>query len=118
MEINRVSHFEISSPDPERAMNFFGKVFGWEFEKFDNNNYWFVITGKDGQGINGGLTKKEDADQPVINSVIVQSIDETLSRIVTEGGEVVLPKTEIESHGWLAYFKDPDGITHSLWQNK
>lgn len=118
MENNRVSHFEISSPNPERAMKFFGDVFGWEFEKFDDNNYWFVITGMDEQGINGGLTKKENADQPVINSVIVESIDEILRKIITEGGEVVLPKTEIKSHGWLAYFKDLDGITHSLWQNK
>lgn len=118
MSINRVTHFEIPGDDPEKLMNFFSEVFEWKFERFGDNNYWFAITGEGEDGINGGIIKKKDPAQPVVNSIIVEDIDEAVKKIETAGGKVVVDKTKIESHGWLAYFKDPEGNIHALWQNK
>ena len=56
----RVIHFEIVAEKPERAMKFYKEVFGWEFNKWNGpQDYWLVKTGEDSQpGINGGLTPK------------------------------------------------------------
>jgi predicted enzyme related to lactoylglutathione lyase len=32
--MNRVIHFDIYADDPERAVKFYGKVFGWEASKW------------------------------------------------------------------------------------
>ena len=39
----------------------------------------------------------------------VDSLDETLTAITGNGGEIVVAKHEIPGIGTLAYFKDPDG---------
>ena len=60
--MSRVVHFEIPADDPERAINFYEKVFGWRFEKWEGPiEYWLVKTGPEDQpGIDGGLTRRED----------------------------------------------------------
>lgn len=114
---NRVVHFEIPCDHPEQTMNFFKEVFSWSFERFGNEDYWSVFTGdpKD-PGINGGLMKKRDPNQPVANSILVKDLDTTTNKIVQAGGQIVVPKMAIPSVGWLAYFKDPDGNIHGLYQ--
>ena len=115
---NRVVHFEIPSDQPEKAMDFFTKVFGWQFQQFGNEQYWSVITGADGTpGINGGLMKKRDPAQPVANSIEVSDLEQSMQNVTNAGGTIVVPKMAIPGVGWLAYFKDLDGNIHGLYQN-
>ncbi|PKM88472.1 ATPase [Candidatus Falkowbacteria bacterium HGW-Falkowbacteria-2] len=39
-----------------------------------------------------------------------------MSRIIKAGGKPVIPKIEVPSVGWVAYFADPDGNTHGIVQ--
>jgi uncharacterized protein len=115
---NRVVHFEIPCDNPEATMNFFSEVFGWTFQQFGNEQYWSVVTGNEAApGINGGLMKKRDPKQPVANSIDVADIDKTMEQVEKAGGKIVVPKMAIHSIGWLAYFTDPDGNIHGLYQN-
>jgi len=115
---NRIVHFEIPSDQPEKTMKFFNDAFGWTFEKFGNEDYWLVTTGDDKRpGINGGLMKKKDPLQPVVNSIEVENIDHSVKVVEQAGGKVVVPKMPIPTVGWLAYFTDPDGNIHGLYQN-
>ncbi len=114
---NKVVHFEIPCDDPEKTMSFFEKVFGWKFQKFGNENYWSVVTGDEHEpGINGGLMKKKDPQQSVVNSINVDDIDASITSIETSGGKIVVPKMAIPTVGWLAYFTDPDGNIHGVYQ--
>jgi len=56
----RVVHFEIHAEKPDRAINFYQKSFGWEFQKWDGPmDYWMITTGPEDQpGINGGLVPR------------------------------------------------------------
>ena len=58
----RVVHFEIHADDPERAVNFYQDVFGWQIVKWEGpQDYWLITTGPDDEpGINGGLMKRSD----------------------------------------------------------
>ena len=47
--MSRVIHFEIPAGDPERAANFYRKVFGWKIEKWPGPmEYWMASTGAEG----------------------------------------------------------------------
>ncbi len=115
---NRVVHFEIPCDDPQKTIRFFQDVFGWTFQQFVTDEYWIVITGDEKKpGINGGLMKKKDPKQPLANSIEVTNMDQTMLAVEKAGGIVVVPKMAIPTVGWLAYFKDPDGNIHGLYQN-
>jgi predicted enzyme related to lactoylglutathione lyase len=115
---NRVTHFEIPCDNPEKTVEFFQNVFGWTFQQFGNEPYWLAFTGKEGEpGINGAIMKKRDPAQPLVNSIQVESIDASLEAINKLGGTVVVPKMPVPGMGWLAYFKDPDGNIHGVFQN-
>lgn len=115
---SRVVHFEIPSDDPDRTMDFFKKTFGWSFEQFGEEDYWFVKTGEEEEmGIDGGIMKRNDPNQPVVNSIMVDSVDESTQMIEENGGKVVVPKFAIPGMGWVAYFQDPDGNVHGIWEN-
>jgi uncharacterized protein len=115
---NRVVHFEIPCNEPLKTIEFFKNVFGWNFQQFGTDEYWVVITGDEKEpGINGGIMKKRDPNQPPVNSILVDSVDEYIKKVNAGGGQVVVPKMPIPTVGWLAYFKDPDGNIHGLYQH-
>jgi len=113
----RVVHFEIPSDDPERAGRFYSDVFGWQINKWSEGDYWLVNTGPNSAtGINGGILKRRHPQQPVVNTIEVESLDSTLATIQQHGGVVVVPKMPIQGVGWLAYFKDLDGNIFGVMQ--
>lgn len=114
---NRVVHFEIPCDHPEKVLEFFKSVFGWSFQKFGEEQYWVAFTGdQNSPGINGGLMKKKDPRQPVVNTIGVENIEEYVKKIESAGGEIVVPKMEIPGIGYSAYFKDPDGNIHGIFE--
>ena len=119
----RVIHFEIVADNPERAMKFYKEVFGWEFNKWDGpQDYWLVKTGEGSQpGINGGLTPKTNEGSGntggrITNSIDVPSIDEFSNKISMEGGKVLSPKMPIPGVGYLAICEDTEGISFGIIQ--
>ena len=112
----RVVHFEIHAGDPERAVNFYQKLFGWNFQKWEGPmDYWMVITGPDDQpGINGGLLRRQGEidGQAVIAyvcTVDVADVDASLQTALANGAQIALPKMPIPGVGWLVYCKDTEG---------
>jgi predicted enzyme related to lactoylglutathione lyase len=114
----RVVHFEISSDEPEKAIEFYKKTFGWEFQKWEGPmEYWLIMTGDKNQpGIDGGLGRKspENLDKNVID---VDDVDEALNKVEANGGTILRPKMAIPGVGYIAYFKDPDGNIFGLMKD-
>jgi predicted enzyme related to lactoylglutathione lyase len=90
--MNRVTHFEIYTDDPEAVQPFYRDVFGWKFDKFEGGpiEYWLVNTGSDQEpGINGGLTRPREGQRPgTLNTIAVQSLDQTVKKIEQGGGKI------------------------------
>lgn len=111
--MNRVTHFEIYTDKPEAVQPFYRDVFGWKFLKFEGGpiEYWLVTTGDDKEpGINGGITQPREGQSPsTINTVAVESLDQTIKKINQRGGKICVPKMAIPKVGWLAYAEDPVG---------
>ena len=125
---NPIVHFEIPVDDVERAKTFYTKTFGWEMDKFPllgSDDYWVVRTTEVDKNmmptkpgaINGGLMKRKNADQPFMNYIHIESIDQMLKKITANGGKICMAKQEIPGGmGWIAAFKDPEGNFMGLHQ--
>ena len=46
----------------------------------------------------------------------VDSLDQTVERIVALGGSVVRPKAAVPKTAWYAVVADPDGNIFAIWQ--
>jgi predicted enzyme related to lactoylglutathione lyase len=119
----RVVHFEIHAENPERAIQFYQKSFGWEFQKWDGPmEYWMIMTGpKDQAGIDGGLVKRQgtidgEAVIAYVCSIDVPDVDATVTNVQENGGTIAVPKMAIPGVGWLAYIKDTEGNLFGAYQ--
>ncbi|MCP4708578.1 MAG: VOC family protein [Planctomycetes bacterium] len=112
--MNRVVHFEIQADQPERAVEFYSSVFGWQVNKWPGPvNYWLIETGE-GDGINGAIKDRvgptsDEAIMGYVCTIEVASYDETAEKIPEAGGEVITEKMQIPGIGWHGYFKDTEG---------
>jgi predicted enzyme related to lactoylglutathione lyase len=112
--VPRVVHFEIDAKKPEEVVTFYEKVFGWKIEKWKGPvDYWLITTGRETEpGIDGGLSKRTEAEPSTVNTIDVPSVDKFVEKIEANGGKIVRSKAAVPGVGWLAYFKDPEG---NLW---
>jgi predicted enzyme related to lactoylglutathione lyase len=114
----RIIHFELPADNPERAAEFYENVFGWQFQKWEGpQEYWLITTGpKDQPGINGGLMRRQYPGAGTCNTVDVASVDGAVTTITKHGGKNVVPKMAIPGVGYLAYCSDPEGNVFGLMQ--
>lgn len=114
----RPVHFEIPSDNPQKAIEFYSKLFGWKFSRWDGPmDYWLINTGDPGEpGINGGLMQRRDPNQPCVNTIGVANLDESVATVLQMGGAIALPKMPVPGVGWLAYCKDTDGHIFGMMQ--
>lgn len=114
--MDRVVHFEIPYDNRERASKFYSEIFGWmlvpvpEFEyihvraaEIDSNN---MVTEKG--AINGGMFLRDEIAKNTMIVIGVNSIDETIEKILADGGKVVMPKMPIPN-GSYARVMDCEG---------
>jgi len=116
--MSRVIHFEIPADNPDRAVEFYRTVFGWEIQKWAGpQEYWLACTGPDSQpGINGGLMRRQYPGAGTCNTIGVVSLDQAIANITKHGGKVVVPKMAIPGVGYLAYCSDTEGNVFGVMQ--
>lgn len=114
-------YFEIQADDPQRAVDFYKDVFGWQFEKAEGLpvEYWRIETG----GTRGGLLQRpaqtpppEHGTNAFVCSIQVEDFDAIAAKIDARGGMVALPKFAVPGVCWQGYFLDTEGNTFGLFQ--
>jgi len=123
-----VNLFNLPVDNIARAKEFFSKTFGWEFMPTgtdgDHHFATTVPTDENGLptepgGINGGLLQRGAYEQQVTSIFIkVKSINDTIDKVETNGGILVLAKVPIADFAYLAQIKDTEGNLISLWEDK
>ncbi|MCA1633252.1 MAG: VOC family protein [Acidobacteria bacterium] len=115
----RVIHFEISADEAERALKFYSEVFDWKTQKWEGpEDYWLVMTGEGGPGINGGLYRRHEgmSFNTHVNTIDVPSVEDYLARVEAAGGKRVTGKITLPGVGYLAYCQDTEGNTFGIMQ--
>jgi predicted enzyme related to lactoylglutathione lyase len=112
---NKLSHFAIYTEDTDRARAFYGSVFNWGFEGFGPDDFARIKsnTTESGQLIGALQNRKYQlTDEKVIGfecSISVEDVDHIAGLVKANGGEMLMPKTEIPHVGSLIKFKDTEG---------
>jgi len=125
-----IVHFEIPADDIDRAKKFYTELFGWKIEKLlgmDTGNsssssdieYWMITTTdeKGNKALGGGMMKRKMPQQPNINYIGVESVDEYASKVEKIGGKVVLSKMAVPGMGYFAVCLDTENNAFAIWES-
>jgi uncharacterized protein len=114
-----VVHFEIIGKDPAKLRDYFGELFGWEFDLpspvsaavSDPANYGFVnrMTTSDGTGIPGGVGGGAGYETHAVFYVAVPDVEAALAKAESLGGKRLMGPERAPSGLVVGHFTDPEG---------
>ena len=111
---------DTSQPDPEAAVDFYSRLFGWEFENVmppGSEGKYFSARLRGGEVAAVGSIPESAPQMATWNTYVwVDSADETASRVRESGGGVVTEPFDIPGAGRMAVFTDPEGAAFCVWQ--
>ena len=114
-----VVHFEVIGKDPDRLRQYFGDLFGWEFETPspvapevsapDGYGFLDLVTSEDGTGIRGGVGGGPGYQSHAVFYVAVPDVEAALQRAERLGGRRVMGPATSPSGLVVGHFADPEG---------
>ena len=116
--MSRVVHFDLSSDDPQRAVDFYRRLFGWKVERWAGPaDYWLLTTGDAAQpGITCGIARRMASGDSTAAVYDVVSVDDAAARVVACGGSIRELKQRLPGVGLLVACRDTEGNTFCLLQ--
>jgi predicted enzyme related to lactoylglutathione lyase len=112
---NKLTHFAIHIDDIERAKKFYDGVFEWGFNSYGQDDFLQIKSDKSENGeLIGAMQSRKYS--PVPDKIIglectigVENIDETIEKVKSNGGQILMLKTAIPYVGFIAKFLDTEG---------
>lgn len=112
---NKLTHFAIHIDNMQRARNFYDGVFDWDFNSYGQDDFLQIKADKSENGeLIGAMQSRKYS--PVSEKIIgfecsigVENIEETIDKVKSNGGQILMPKTAIPHVGWIAKFLDTEG---------
>ncbi len=110
-----LAHFAINADDVARAKKFYERVFGWTFNAWGPPGFYQIDMGAGAPAtVIGALQGRRELikGQKMTGyecTISVPSIDDTIKKVLANGGKTVLEKSIIVGVGALAFFQDPEG---------
>jgi predicted enzyme related to lactoylglutathione lyase len=111
---------DTSQPNPDSAGEFYGGLFGWEFEDVmppDSEAKYLMarIRGRDVAAISS--PPQAAPSMATWNTYVwVDSADETAAKAREAGGQVVTEPFDVMDAGRMAVIADPEGAVFCVWQ--
>ena len=112
---------DTAQPDPEAAAEFYGGLFGWEFEDRTpaGSPLRYLVGRFHDCDVAAVGSLPEDAGDPAWNTYVwVEDAEQTLATVEAAGGAVLMEPFEVNGAGRMAVFADPTGAALSIWQAK
>jgi predicted enzyme related to lactoylglutathione lyase len=105
---------ELMTSDPTAATGFYAKLFGWKLEEMNMGMPYHVVKVGDA-AIGGimGMPPGAPAGMPPtwVPYVTVADVDALVKEVLSLGGQVRMPPTDIPTVGRFAVIADPQGAT-------
>jgi predicted enzyme related to lactoylglutathione lyase len=111
---------DTSQPDPDAAAEFYGGLFGWEFDDSmpAGSPGRYLIARLRGGDVAAVSSQPEEAPAPAVwNTYIwVDDADEAAAKAREAGGSVLNEPFDVMDAGRMAPLADPEGAAFSVWQ--
>jgi hypothetical protein len=108
---------ELLTRDVDKAKDFYGKLFGWEFSEMPESSPPYHIIQNQGAA-NGGLMQMDErwADAPPHWMVYfsVADVDSTSARLEELGGKIIAPPFDAPPAGRISVVKAPQGAVFGI----
>ena len=109
----KMVHLEIPAQDSAAAREFWGSLFGWEFQAYDDSTDYQMARIDDESGVAiSGMDPDLRGPRVVFD---VDDIQAGAARVRELGGEAS-EKAPVPGMGWFSNCKDPQGNDFGLWQ--
>ncbi len=113
---------DTSQPDPEAAVEFYGGLFGWEFEDVmppgSEGKYFIARLAAATLAAVGSIPEAAPQTAMWNTYIAVESADETAAKVRDAGGGVVMEPFDVMDAGRMAVFTDPEGAAFCVWEAK
>ena len=116
------SWVDLMTTDPVAAQDFYGGLFGWEFETSPTpDGQEYTMASKSGHAAAGmGQQNPEQVEMgipPMWNTYItVADIEAAAGKVEGAGGSVMMPPMAVMDAGHMAVVVDPAGAVVCMWQ--
>ncbi|MFE7798094.1 VOC family protein [Nocardia sp. NPDC057440] len=110
---------DLYTADPDRAIAFYGELFGWTAERAGEEFGGYITFRKDGKAVAGAMGKTADGvESPDQWTVYLAAADAkaTADAAVAHGGTVVVPPMDVGDVGAMAVLGDVGGAGVGIWQ--
>src|SRR5215469_10643723 len=115
---NPFVHVGLNTTDPDKAKEFYGKLFDWTLEDVPMGQHGTYTLIKPGSGTGGGMMKHPMPGAPSawLSYVLVDDIHASTDKAKSLGAHIIKDVTEVPNMGWFTIFTDPTGAMLGLWQ--
>ena len=114
---NAINWFEIPVNDYERAKKFYSTILELEITDYHmpekNMKYGMFPYDMENNGVGGAIIQMKEMNPSTDGSTIYlnggDDLNAPLSKVEAAGGQVFMPKTDIDENGFIAQFIDTEG---------
>ena len=110
----QIVHIEIPADDTAKGQEFWGSLFGWQFQSFPGPSEYHMTRISDSQG--AAITNMEPGKRGTRPYFDVDDINAGAGRVRELGGEASDP-SPVPTMGWFVTCTDSQGNEFGLWQN-
>ena len=111
--MTKIVHFEIPAQNTGRAKEFWGSLFGVQFQTYEGPVEYHMFQNDDQTG--GGIYPQQQGEKGLITYFNVDDIDAARAKVEELGGKAE-DKAPVPGMGWYARAEDTEGNEFSLWQ--
>jgi predicted enzyme related to lactoylglutathione lyase len=112
--MSKIVHFEVPAQDTARAKEFWGSLFGVQFQTYEGPVEYHMFQNDDQTG--GGIYPQQQGEKGLITYFNVDDIDAARQKVQELGGSAE-DKEPVPGMGWYARARDTEGNDFSLWQS-
>jgi len=109
----QIVHLEIPADDTAKGREFWGSLFGWQFQASLGPSEYHMAPISDGAGV--AITNMEPGKRGARPYFDVEDINAGAARVRELGGHADAPMP-VPGMGWFSTCSDPHGNEFGLWQ--
>lgn len=110
---------ELMTPEPEKAIGFYGELFNWRSQPFEMGGagtYTLWFAGE--KDVAGLMASQEGEGSYWMDYITVDDVDASAGRVAELGGRILVPAMDVPTVGRIAVAMDPAGAAFGLFRGE